>query len=109
MPILLGATRECATGLVFTRARFSSRHGFHQSWNCKRVGLLEISEETLSVPMAIESKLFSSEFGIVRPARIFAILQLGSTAVNQFTVASKSICSIAAGNHMVTRRIQHSK
>lgn len=28
---------------------------------------------------------------------------------NQFTVASKSICSIAAGNHMVTRRIQRSR
>jgi hypothetical protein len=45
----------------------------------------------------------------VRPVRIFATLQSGSTAANQFTVASKSICSIAVGNHTVTPRIQRSK
>jgi len=38
------------------------------------------------------------------------MLQFGSTAANQFTAASKSICSIAAaGITLVTRRIQHSK
>ena len=59
--------------------------------------------------MAIKSTSFSSAFGTVKPVRIFAMLQSGSTAANQFTVASKSICWIAAGNHMVTRRIQRSK
>ena len=90
-------------------ARCLSCHGFHQSWNCKRVGSPEISEENLSARMAIRSRSFSSAFGIARPVRIFAMLQFGSTAAKPFTVPSKSICSIAAGNHTVTRQIQRSK
>ena len=106
---LSGATRKCATRLAFMSARCLPCHGFHQSWNCKRAGSPAISEENLSARMAIGSRSFSSAFGIARPVRIFAMLQFGSTAAHQFTVASKSICSIAAGNHTVTRRIQRSK
>jgi len=107
--MLRGVTLKCGTQLVFMSARCLPCRGFHQSWNCKRVGSPEISEESLPARMAIKSTSFSSAFGTVRPVRIFAMLQFGSTAANQFTVASKSICSIAAGNHMVTRRIQRSK
>ena len=109
MAMLWGATRKCATRLVFTSARCLSCREFHQSWNCKRADSPEISEENLSARMAVRSRSFSSEFGTVRLVRISAMLQFGSTAAKQFTVASKSICSIAAGNHMVTRRIRRSK
>jgi len=106
---LRGATRKCATGLVFMSARCSSHHEFHQSWNCKHAGSPEISEKNLSARMAIRSRSFSSAFGTVRPVRIFATLQFGSMAAKPFTVPSKSICSIAAGNHTVTPRIRRSK
>ena len=94
---------------MFTSERCLSRREFHQSWSCKRAGSPEISEKVLPARMAIKLTSCSSAFGTVRPVRIFAMLQFESMAANQFTVASKSICSIAAGNHMVTRRIQHSK
>ena len=80
MATLWGATRKCATRLVFMSARCLSCHEFHQSWNCKRAGSPEISEENLSARMAIRSTSFSSAFGTVRPVRIFAMLQFGSTA-----------------------------
>ena len=75
MATLWGATRKCATRLVFMSARCLSCREFHQSWSCKRVGSPEISEESLSARMAIKSTSFSSAFGTVRPVRIFAMLQ----------------------------------
>src|SRR4051794_16533763 len=106
----LRATRECARRLVSMSAPSLPCHGFHQSWNCKRAGSPVISEENLSTLMAIRSKSFSSAFGTAKPARIFAMLQFGSTAANhQFMVVSRSICSIAAGNHMVMQQIRRSK
>src|SRR5262249_25226226 len=38
MATLWGATRKCGPRLVFMSARCLSCRGFHQSWNCKRVG-----------------------------------------------------------------------
>ena len=106
---LWGATHKCATRLVFMSAPCLPRRGFHRFYSRKRAGSPEISEESLSARMATKSISFNSAFGTVRPGPIFAMLQSGSTAAKQFTVASKSICSIAAGNHMVTRRIRRSK
>jgi hypothetical protein len=90
-------------------ARCSSRREFHQSWSCKRAGSPEISEESLSPRMAIKSTSFSSGFGTVKPVQIFVMLQSESTAANQFTVASKSICSFyrVPSNELITHVIRH--
>src|SRR5438874_1856791 len=97
MAMFWGATRKCAIRLAFMSARCSHRRGLHPSWSSKRVGLQETSGKNLSARMVIRSTSFSSGFGTVRPVRIFATLQFGSTAPHQFMVASKSIWSIAAG------------